>query len=140
DKRATDSLASVIDALGSPGSDRHPLRLDNRVALPRLPMPTWFDDSPEPMHIPEADAVMAFATVVTREGRVAGPEPPRADGGRVRDMRRRRDAVSNARFAPAHTGGSPVAVNIVWLVARTAVRGTPRPFDFEEGRPRRPVG
>jgi len=32
------------------------------------------------------------------------------------------DAVSRARFEPAQVAGLPVAVNMVWLVARTTVR------------------
>jgi hypothetical protein len=33
------------------------------------------------------------------------------------------DAMSRARFEPAQVAGLPVAVNMVWLVARTTVRG-----------------
>jgi hypothetical protein len=35
------------------------------------------------------------------------------------------DAVSHARFEPASVAGLPVAVNMVWMVAHTTVRGTP---------------
>ncbi|MBM3769696.1 MAG: hypothetical protein FJW27_00100 [Acidimicrobiia bacterium] len=35
------------------------------------------------------------------------------------------DAVSRARFEPASVAGLPVAVNMVWMVAHTTVRGTP---------------
>jgi hypothetical protein len=33
------------------------------------------------------------------------------------------DAISRARFEPAQKAGLPVAVNMVWLVAHTTVRG-----------------
>ena len=152
DKRASDSLAAIMDALGSPGSDENPMLLDNRMSPPRLAMPVLFDDSPELMRIPKNDAVLALSTVVTREGRIADysllPIQP-ARGGEGRNGEYRGDAamthdetsrlltaVLPLRFAPAQAGGSPVAVNMVWLLARTTVKGTPRPFDFDEFRPK----
>jgi len=39
-----------------------------------------------------------------------------------------RDAVSRARFEPATRKGMPVAVNMVWLVAHTTVRGKHPPL------------
>jgi hypothetical protein len=129
-------MASIIDALGNPGSDDNPMRLDAHMAPPRLWIPELYDDSPELAGIPQDDAVFAFATVVTREGRVAESELLLSQGAPARDMRWMRDAFSNVRFAPAQAGGAPVAVNMVWLLARTTVRGTPRPFDFDEFRPR----
>ena len=33
------------------------------------------------------------------------------------------DALSRGRISPAHYGNSPVAVNLVWLLASTTVRG-----------------
>lgn len=160
DTRASDSLAAIIDAMGRPGSDENPLQLDGRMAPPRLAMPELFDDSPALNRIPQDDTVFALATVVTREGRVSDFElllshypltdeeqtsrSPLGDGPVTRaDMSRFRDVVSNSRFAPAQAGGASVAVNMVWLLARTTVRGSPRPFDFDEFRPKskpRPVG
>ena len=158
DERAADSLAAVMDAIGSPGSDQNPVHLDGRMAPPRLAIPQLFDDSPLLNRIPTNDAVFALAAIITRDGRVADfellshtassdrePMPPSLEGkGRATrsDMSLLRDAVSNSRFAPAQSGGSPVAVNMVWLLARTTVKGSPRPFDFDEFRPRsrtRPV-
>jgi hypothetical protein len=87
------------------------------------------------------EAVFALAAVVTREGRVRNLElltpDTRAPQVRQRDVLELLDAVSQARFEPARAGGAPVAVNLVWLVAHTTVRGkgddawpvmqTPRP-------------
>ena len=106
------------------------------MAPPRLFIPKLFDDSPELMRIPQDDAVFAFATVVTREGRVSGYELLHSDGRTAAEVSRISDVPSTLRFAPAQAGGSPVAVNMVWLLARTTVKGTPRPFDFDEFRPR----
>jgi hypothetical protein len=33
------------------------------------------------------------------------------------------DAISRSRLEPARFGGSPVAVNLVWLLAHTTVKG-----------------
>jgi hypothetical protein len=42
------------------------------------------------------------------------------------------DAVSQSRFEPAQAaGGAPVAVNMVWLLARTTVKGTPHALERE---------
>jgi hypothetical protein len=35
------------------------------------------------------------------------------------------DLASRARFEPAISGGLPVAVNVVWLVTSTTVKGRP---------------
>jgi hypothetical protein len=72
----------------------------------------------------EEEAVLALATVVTREGRLI-------DLRLVNDGRDRQqidgllNAISTARFEPARYTGSPVPtnVNVLWLLARTTVRG-----------------
>ncbi|MBM3777457.1 MAG: zf-HC2 domain-containing protein [Acidimicrobiia bacterium] len=144
DRRSGDSLAAVIDALGAPGSDRNPVALTYHVSPPRLAIPDYYDDAPELTRIPKNDAVFAFAATVTREGRIAGYEllrshyPAEDGGGRMvslppppTELSFLESAVSTVRFSPAQLGGSPVAVNLVWLVARTTVKGSPRPFDFD---------
>lgn len=74
--------------------------------------------------VSEEEAVLALATVVTREGRLV-------DLRLVNDGRDRQEidgllnAISRARFEPARYAGSPVPtnVNVLWLLARTTVRG-----------------
>lgn len=132
DARTADSLAATIDVLSRPGSDENPLLLDGRMSPPRLSIPRYFDDSPEMMRIPEDDAVFAFAAVVSREGKLADYE---FLGGQHPPHDAMRSVLATLRFAPAQAGGSPVAVNMVWLLARTTVKGTPRPFDFDLERP-----
>ena len=79
-------------------------------------------------HVPgsEEDAVFALAAVVTQQGRIANLElvlaEQRSGADRERVLRLL-DDVSRARFEPARIGGSPVAVNVVWLLAHTTVRG-----------------
>lgn len=151
DKRASDSLAEIMDALGDPGSERNPMSLDGRVLPPSLAMPDLPDDSPAWGRIPQGDAMFAIATVVTREGRISDYEVllshyPASDDGTVMhatnvgaspskaDISYLRNAATRARFAPAQAGGSPVAVSMVWLLARTTVKGSLLPFDFDEFR------
>jgi hypothetical protein len=43
------------------------------------------------------------------------------------------DAVSRARFEPALFDGSPVAVNMIWLVAHTTVRASNAKRQSPEG-------
>jgi hypothetical protein len=99
------------------------------------------------------DALVALAAVVTREGTVRNLELLLQDAGHApagdRAMGALLDAVSQTRFEPARAlGGAPVAVNMVWLVAQTRVRGktltlVPMPLAVPVGRPRpatRPAG
>ncbi|MGE0704359.1 MAG: zf-HC2 domain-containing protein [Vicinamibacterales bacterium] len=74
------------------------------------------------------DAVFAFTAVVTREGRVASIEllPPREAHAALlpQGVNELLGVASRARFEPASRDGSPVAVNLIWIVAHTTVRGT----------------
>jgi putative zinc finger protein len=127
-----DSLSAVLSTLASPnetplGSNENPLSMDGRMRLP----------SAYPEHLVttaadnEEESVFALAATVTREGRIASLE---LLGGNNRSSKRGSaadrqatidllDAISKARFEPARSGGSPVAVNMVWLLAHLTVRG-----------------
>jgi hypothetical protein len=128
-----DSLAGIIQTLANPGSDSNPVRLDAGILAPRA-----LDSTPALEYLPEEEAVFALATVVTREGRIANYEllltqRNGARRGAVRhgpDVTALLNAVSRSRFEPAQAGGAPVAVNMVWLLARTTVKGTARGLDF----------
>jgi hypothetical protein len=127
-----DSLAALIASVhpeADPGSDANPLSLDPTVLAPRISSDVAALD-----RITDDESVLAVAAVVTREGRVANYElllPEEAavdrgtsghpDGGVAALLH----AVKQSRFTPAQQGsaGRPVAVNMVWLFARTtAVR------------------
>ena len=73
------------------------------------------------------EAVFALAAVVTREGLVRNLELLKPDTSAVqveaREALELLDAASQARFEPARAGGATVAVNLVWVVAHTTVRG-----------------
>jgi len=121
-----DSLAAML-ASAHPGSESNPLRLDDARLAPRV-----VSDAAALDRIQDDDAVFAVATVVTREGRVANYElllPPQPATRQRRHSARGDDelaallhAVKQSRFTPAQgLSGRPVAVNMVWVFARTTV-------------------
>jgi hypothetical protein len=139
-----DSLVAMVRLLtspgkASPGSNQNPVGIYPDVTMPR---PVVSDDLFFATAGAGADeAEYALAAVVTREGRVANLELLRATpaGGAARGSRNKADAkraeallgdVSWARFQPASVAGAPIAVNMVWIVAHTTVRGTKAALDI----------
>jgi hypothetical protein len=130
-----ESLAAMIESLADPGSDRNPLRLDNAIMIPRVVgngiALDQFDED-------EEDAVFAVATVVTREGRIgtyelleSAPGEPSGRASARTSVEEVLGAVRHSRFAPAQApGGRVVAVNMVWLIARTTVKASQQPVDL----------
>lgn len=130
-----DSLAGMIQMLANPGSDQNPMRLDGGMTAPPRALNGAALDS-----IPGDEAVFALAAVVTREGRVANYEvlmsERAAGGGSVRrhdtavqtdDVSSVVNAVKQSRFSPAQgTDGAPIAVSMVWVLARTTVTASAR--------------
>ncbi len=127
-----DSLAGLIEMLANPGSNANPVRADGRVSLPRALPEDVIERAAFQQPMAEEDAVFALAGVVTREGRVTNLEvllsegAPRHDGSVAGLM----NALSRARYEPAQSGGSPVAVSMVWLLAHTTVRASGHPADL----------
>jgi hypothetical protein len=120
-----DSLAALLNVL-TPGSN--PVVPRASVQMPK-PLDQAFSTSSGVTG--DEDAVFTLAAVVTREGRVANLELLRETGDDVvpgtdeaKVVANLLDAVSRARFEPGSVAGLPVAVNMVWLVAHTTVRGT----------------
>ena len=125
----TQSMHAMIERLANPGSDGNPLSLGRSVVMPRNLNSSLVLDE-----IMEDDAVYALSAVVTREGRVSNYGMLLSE---VSSVRRRdslaesdeeaaaiMDALKRSRFAPAQSKarGTPVAVNVVWLVTRTTVK------------------
>lgn len=114
-----DSLAAVISLLANPGSNANPMRLNYDMMAPRAV-------TDPAIQMSEEDAEYALSAVVSREGRVQGIEV-------INDARPLGErAVVNAmlneayrvQFAPAQARtGDAVAVQMVWLVANTTVKG-----------------
>jgi predicted anti-sigma-YlaC factor YlaD len=135
------SLAAMIESLSDPGSDRNPLRLDGAMLVPRVlnnhgaVAHAVLDE-----HSAEGDdEVFAVAAVVTRDGKVGTYELLQAGAGSAGQRRGARnedgmadllDAVRQSRFAPAQHLGQAVAVNVVWLFAKTTVKASAATIDL----------
>jgi len=132
-----DSLAAMIQVLANPGSDENPMWFDGAMAAP----PPWSMAAPPRAlgdagldSLPGDEAVVALAAVVTREGRVANYEVLFSERASVRrhdtavqtgDVSSVVNAVKQSRFTPAQSmDGVPVAVNMVWVLARTTVKAS----------------
>ena len=140
-----ESLAAMI-ASAHPGTETNPLRLAEARLAPRV-----VGDALQFDRIQDDDAVFAVATVVSREGRIANyelvlsPEPvtrqhkrgPRGDD----EVAALLHAVKQSRFTPAQgASGRPVAVNMVWVFARTTVTRDAQLEELLNSAPqRRPV-
>ena len=122
----SDSLAAIMTAMASPGSNANPLRLNPRIQVPRVQpeavMPALLANQ-FPVEDDDDEKLFALAAVVTREGTIARLEVLLADGHDEEVQLSLLDVASAARFEPASFAGSPVAVNMVWLLAHTTVRG-----------------
>jgi len=124
-----DSLAGMIQMLANPGSDENPLRLDGGTTVPPRALSGAALDE-----VPGDEAVFALSAVVTREGRVENYEVLMSERASVRrhdtavetgDVSSVVNAVKQSRFAPAQgVDGEPVAVNVVWVLARTTVKAS----------------
>jgi putative zinc finger protein len=121
-----DSLAAVFAVMAAPsGSDLNPARLDWRYRPPSVPQDGVVQRTLESSVLADSltdDTMLAVSAVVTREGGVADLSvlTNDRDGRHVTNLL---DAISQARLQPAEFGGSPVAVNLVWILAQTTVKG-----------------
>jgi hypothetical protein len=146
-ERQPDSFAGVLESLANPGSDANPVFLDGRlIQAPRAVGDTFALDQ-----LAEEEAVFALAAVVTREGRISNYEVLTSDGYRYAKPRfyavsrrphvtKALDEFARSRFTPAEQGvaRARVAVNMVWLLARTTVKGTHRELDFNPAQETQP--
>jgi len=125
----TDSLAGMMNVLKSPAVVEQPIVIRPVVIDARVMMPRALDSFSD---TEVGDSVLALSGVVTREGRVSNIAINDGYGGvAMASMNAQRlenlvDAVSRTRFEPVMKEGEPVAVNMVWFVAHTTVRGVGR--------------
>jgi hypothetical protein len=118
-----DSLVNVIAVMAAPpGSDLNPMRLNNRMQLPSLPVSGGVVGDTLESRVSQQDLVLALSAVVTKEGRVSGLSVLSNDHDQ-KNVKEILKAISEGRLEPAQFAGVPVAVNLVWLVAHTTVRG-----------------
>ncbi len=110
-----DSLAGIIAAMQAAKTNL--VRASDDPATDRI---QWAVEQ----SMSEGEAVLALATVVTRNGRLV-------DLRLINDSRDRQaienllNAIAAARFEPARYPGSPVPANVsvLWYLTRTTVRG-----------------
>jgi hypothetical protein len=118
-----DSLVNVIAVMAAPpGSDLNPMRLEPGMQLPSLPLTGGLVGDTLESRTSQQDMVLALSAGVTREGRVSGLSVLSNDHER-QNVTELLKAISEGRLEPAQLAGAPVAVNLVWLVAHTTVRG-----------------
>lgn len=118
-----DSLSSMFAALAAPpGSDLNPVSFDLRMRAPSLPVTGGPVAEVLAGRQATEDLVVALAASVSREGHISHVSVL-GDGHDPQQVDEILDAISRGRLEPARFGGSPVAVNLVWLVAQTTVRG-----------------
>jgi hypothetical protein len=127
-----DSLAAMISAI-----EMRPLRpAENGITFPRLGEDEGMLTGGTIEQIPEDDLIYAFRTVVSRDGSLSnsellsGDDTPPADRHAVARAAAQEmallNAVSRTRFVPAQTPlGHAVAVDMVWLIAKTTVAAPP---------------
>jgi hypothetical protein len=137
-----DSLAGIVNLLASPksvlvdenapGTNANPVIVDARMLMPRTLDQLFLSTASA-----SVDSVFTLSAVVTREGRLVNLEWHPATGRTPEAGSREAEAVdtllnaaSLARFEPARVAGLPVAVNMVWLVANTTVRGSKAALDL----------
>jgi putative zinc finger protein len=113
--------ASALQA-ASPGSNANPVALHDDIAVPRAE----FDAT---VPLPVEDTELAFAAVVTREGRIQNlelvHEQARALHVKPEVVLSMLNAAARTRFEPAKADGEPVAVSMLWLLSTTTVKGRP---------------
>jgi hypothetical protein len=116
------SLAAMIAVNAAPsGSNLNPVRLGGVIQVPSVPENGVVYATLENSMVQD-DLVLPLSAVVTREGRVSGLELLTKEHN-LREVVALIDGLSRGRLEPAQFGGSPIAVNLVWLVAHTTVRG-----------------
>lgn len=119
-----DSLRAMIVAMAAiPGSDLNPASMDGlMIQAPSVPEDGIVKASLERSGT-EGELMLAFAAVITREGKISGMEALGADRGR-RQVAQLIDEISRGRLEPARYGSDPIAVNLVWLVEHMTVKPT----------------
>jgi hypothetical protein len=129
-----DSLAAMMAIVSAPsGSNLNPVRSNHYLQVPSVPMKGAIEHMLA-RPVSGEELMLAFSAVVTREGRLAGVSVLNAERP-WDDIMPVLDVLSHASLEPGRVGTSPVAVNLIWLMAHTTVRPkTPPQTDLTPGR------
>ena len=154
-----ESLAALLGAMSTPGSERNPLNpatapsfgrpvelgkpFENRSSL-GVSIPRVLDDAALFAAPASPESEFTVAAVVNRHGRVANYAVLRSSqralgAGRLSDADMVQDAVRLSRFEPAQTpSGEAVAVNLIWVIVHQTVKPAPQ-ASTAVIRPHRPL-
>lgn len=118
-----DSLAAMMAVVSAPsGSNLNPVRSNQYLQVPpSVPKSGAIELMLARPVSGHDEVVLAFSAVVTREGRLSGVSvlnPERRSDEILPIL----DVLSRATLEPGRVGSSPVAVNLIWLMAHTTVR------------------
>ena len=118
-----DSLRAVISVMAAPiGSDLNPGRLENYIRVPSVPRRGPME-AMLARPVSEEELELALSAVVTREGRISDVSVLDMDSSLVPEVQLILDGISRATLEPARFQEIPVAVNLVWLLTHTTVKG-----------------
>ncbi len=118
-----DSLAAMMAVISAPsGSNLNPVRSTPFLQVPSVPSSGAIELMlAQPVSTEGEELVLALSAVVTREGRLSGVSVLNTER-QPDEILPILDVLSRARLEPGRVGKSPVAVNLVWLMAHTTVR------------------
>jgi len=116
-----DSLAAMIAVISAPsGSDLNPVTSDYFLQVPTVPEDGRIEFVlAQP--VTHEELMLALNAIVMQDGRVSGLSVI-GTGPHPREFSPILRALSTARLEPGRLGTSPVAVNLVWLLAHTTVK------------------
>jgi hypothetical protein len=118
-----DSLAAMMAVVSAPsGSNLNPVRFNQFLQVPpSVPKAGPIERMLAQPVSDEDEVMLAFSAVVTREGRLAGVSVLNTER-QPDELLPILDVLSRATLEPGRVGSSPVAVNLIWLMAHTTVR------------------
>lgn len=112
-------LLAIVSAV--PGSDLNPAGIDGlAVQAPSVPEDGIINASLERSG-QGAEQMLAFATVITRDGNIAAMQAL-GDGRGSRQVAALINELSRGRLEPARYGTDPLAVSMVWVVEHVTVK------------------
>jgi hypothetical protein len=121
-----DSLAAMIEVISAPsGSDLNPVKNDQFLQVPTVPT-RGAVEFVLAQPVTRDELVLALNAVVMQDGRLSGLSVI-GRGPHPREFSPILRALASARLEPGRLGASPVAVNLVWLLAHTTVKAKAPP-------------
>lgn len=127
-----DSLSTMMAVTGSAGFELSPTAMEGRnpvfggpirVQAPSVPNDGVVFATLQTALTQDEDRLLSLSASITSEGRVAELRALTTEEVQDTAVRALITALSNGRLEPAQYGGESVAVNYIWVVAHTTVKG-----------------